>query len=556
MVVRRTVLFILACVVASAAAAQTRTAEPVPRDQIEDAIREGCERIMGTQRGDGALVLDTRRFGPGTYYVYPVGVVALGTLALQHALPHLKGETATRARESRRKALAWITQHQLEPKTYTSGLVICVLHKEHLGEYGKLVGRYAAMLVLSQHTKGPDAGAWGYDLHLPPGYRLGQNQGRPPARLGRMDHSNTQFAVLGLLFAQHSGFQIPKRTWRLLRKHYVDTQNADGGWGYRSDSRPGSYANMTLASTISLSICEEMLFASDHGECKAPPESGPVNNGLQWISKNLDYDALETYGFYALERLGILSGLSEFGGKSWFDEGVSRLVRDRRWRSHGADSPNQQIGAAFAVLFLSRGLEPIIINKLKRHGTSDWNNAPYDVKHLVEYISSRFQHPKQWRIVTLDAEVDFLVRVPILYMSGYEALEFTAVEKGKLKGYVERGGTIFGMACSGRKAFDKSFRALVAELWPDGELRLLPQTHPIYKHPRPLAVKQKLLGLALKQGQGRLGVIYSPYDMCCRWHKGGTRAKAVFDVGTNIFFYVDKIASNGSAAAPHAATPE
>ncbi|GAG01654.1 unnamed protein product, partial [marine sediment metagenome] len=264
-----------------------------------------------------------------------------------------------------------------------------------------------------------------------------------------------------------------------------------------------------------------MLFAGDHRQCKAPPESGPVNNGIKWISENVDYDRLETYGFYALERLGILSGLSEFGGKPWFDEGASRLVRNRSWRSHGASSSGQQIGAAFAVLFLSRGLEPIIINKLKRHGTNDWNNDPYAIKHLVEYISSRFQHPKQWRIVTLDADVDFLLRVPILYINGHEALKFTAAEKTKLKEYVGRGGTVFGMACCGKKAFDESFRALVAELWPEGELRDLPKTHPIYKHPRPLAVKQKLLGLALKQSQGRLGVIYSPHDLCCRWHKGG-----------------------------------
>ena len=554
MTVRRVIPVLLACAVSGVAAAQPRTTGPVPRDRIEDAIREGCERIMATQRPDGAFVLDERRFGPGGDYVYPLGVVSLGVLALQHALPHLKGDTASRAREAVRMGLAWITQHALETKTYSAGLAVCVLHMDHPDKHRKLIGDYAAMLILSQHREGLDTGAWGYDLHLPPRLRARENRD-DPARLGRMDHSNTQFAALGLLFAHYSDFQIPTRTWRLLRKHYLDLQNEDGGWGYRSDARPGSYANMTLASTISLAICEEMLLAGDHSQCKAPPESGPVNRGINWISRNVDYDALETYGFYALERLGILSGLSEFGGKPWFDEGASRLVTNRRWQSHGASSPNQQVGAAFAVLFLSRGLEPIIINKLKRRDTDDWNNDPYDVKHLVEYISSRFQRPKQWRLVTLDADVDFLLRVPILYINGHDALQFTDVEKARLKEYVERGGMLFGMACCGRKPFDESFRALLTELWPGGELVPLPKTHEIYHHPRPLTVTQKLLGLYLKQGQGRLGVVYSPHDLCCRWHKGGSRAKSVFDVGTNLFFYVDKIAPGSTVGTPAAAVP-
>jgi hypothetical protein len=59
----------------------------------------------------------------------------------------------------------------------------------------------------------------------------------------------------------------------------------------------------------------------------------------------------------------------------------------------------------------------------------------------------------------------------------------------------------------------------------------------------------------LENGQGRLGVIYSPYDMCCRWHQGGTRAKPVFDVGTNIFYYVDKVASKTAAKPPAEETP-
>ena len=525
-----------------AAATAARAAEPVPAETIRDAIRQGCERIMRTQRADGALVLDSQRFG-GTEYFYPVGTVALGVLALQHAVPHLEGETAVRARESVRKALAWIEQRLPEQKTYSAGLALSILYRDDPRRHQRMIGEYASMLVLSQHRTGRDTGFWGYYLYPAPGRPPQPDLPKPGEALDRGDHSNTQFAVLGLIAADQSGFQIPARTWELLARHFVQFQNADGGWGYGpAGNLDASYANMTLVNTIGLKICEEMLFAGGHNVCKPLPENPVVDKGLDWITANVNYDNLETYGLYAVERLGILSGLSEIGGRPWFDEGARRLVADRAWRAHGAYQPDQQIGAAFAVLFLSRGLEPVIVNKLKRAGTDDWNNDAYDVKHLVEYVSTRFQLPKQWRIVTLQTDVDYLLRVPILYISGHEALKFTDQEKQKLKEYVERGGTILGMACCGRRMFDESFRALVGELWPGSELAPLPKTHAIYVHPRPLAQRPLLLGMALANGQGRLGVIYSPYDLCCRWHTGGTRAKPVFDVGANIYFYVDKTA--------------
>lgn len=520
-------------------------ADAIPREKIQDAIREGVERIIKTQRADGAYILDSRRFNETTAgYTYAIGVVGLGVLAVEHALPHLEGDLAVRARESVSNAIKYIRQRKLERKTYSAAMGICALYSDHPKKHSKMIGDYAEMLVISQHRDLPDLGAWGYYLHPPLRIlRREQKNLRNLRKLGPQDHSNTQFAVLGLLFAHRSGYQVPKKVWQRLGKHLRDTQKKDGGWAYRTTGTRKSYANMTLACTISLAICEEMLFAKGRHQCKPPARSGAVQRGIDWISSNLNYGSLETYGFYATERLGILSGRSEFGGKSWFDEGAKRLLANRKWPSHGAYQSDQQIGAALAVLFLSRGLEPVIFNKLERKGTDDWNNDPYDVKHLTEYISKRFQHPKQWRIVTLDADVDFLARVPILFVSGHNALKFDAPEKAKLKEYVQRGGTIFGMACCGKPAFDKSFRELVAELWPEEKLDLLTKTHAIYSNPRPLRTQPKLLGLALPDHGGRLGVIYSPYDLCCKWQKGGSRAKPHFDLGTNLFFYVDKIGS-------------
>ena len=535
---------VLALVTLAALGRTCRAGEPVPLEDIRNAIGEGCEEILSTQRPDGALVLSEKLFGPGRVKgskVFPVGVTALGVLALQHAEPHLTGDLAARTRIAINKAMGWLSQQPPELMTYSAGTTIDALCMDSPRKRQRLINTYAKLLVLSQNTTGYNRGFWGY--RLLPGRQRGTNRPRTTLPLlagGQADHSNTQFAVLGLLHAARAGFQVPKSTWRELRKHYLRVQKPDGGWHYGWEKgKRGSYANMTLVCTISLMICNEMLVETDRHQCKMLPEDPAVQKGREWLAGNLSIDSVDAYGMYALERYGILSGYGEISGKDWFNEGARTLLRKRHWRCPQVSGP-QKIGTAFAVLFLSRGLEPIILNKLEhRH---DWNNDRYDVKHLTEYISTRFQRPVQWRIVTLAADVDFLLRVPILCFNGHEALEFTDAEKRKLKEYVDRGGTIFATACCGRKPFDESFRALVAELWPEGQLNELPKNHPIHTTPRALRVKQKLLGLALEGGQGRLGVIYSPYDMCCRWHKGGSRAKSVFDVGANIYFYVTKVA--------------
>ena len=206
------------------------------------------------------------------------------------------------------------------------------------------------------------------------------------------------------------------------------------------------------------------------------------------------------------------------------------------------------VAECWAVLFLARGLEPIIINKLQRPG-NDWNLDPYDIKHLVEYISGKFQHDKQWRIVTMEASVEHLLKVPILYMNGHEALEFNDQEKAKLREYVEKGGTILGEACCGHKAFDRSFRALIKELWPDREMIRLPKGHIIYTTPGIVRNSPLLLGLPMGDGQqGRLGVIYSPYDHSCRWCVGGKKGRNSFTLGANIYFYVTKVGRRLAAA--------
>jgi hypothetical protein len=121
-----------------------------------------------------------------------------------------------------------------------------------------------------------------------------------------------------------------------------------------------------------------------------------------------------------------------------------------------------------------------------------------------------------------------------------------------LREYVEQGGFIFaeasdGYGCDG-KAFDRSFRELMADLFPDSPLRLLPPDHAVWyaqkkvdpDHLRPL------YGI---DACCRTSVVYCPETLSCFWELGSERRRdeypdeirreieACLNIGTNVLAY-------------------
>ncbi len=517
-------------------------AEEPTLEETQQTIGVGVDAILGAQKPDGSFVL-IKMWAEH----YRIGSTGLAVLALQHARPHVRGDQSARVNEAIKKGLAFITQARPEQMTYSAGFAILALVKEDPKGYAKPIGFYADYLAHNQHRSGQFAGMWGYTLKDPAGKApafvdgVGYNWG---------DRSNMQLALLALYTAGRAGYQVPREVWLLAREHYVRTQFANGGWSYSPNTDHGygePYFNITAASTVSLFLCDEMLLSAKHAQCVAPSGSETIEKGLRWVQtnwgKNIGGPAggpiwPDTYGLYALERLGIIMGRANIGDKDWFREGSREIVARKQWASFMG---TPEVSACFAVLFLSRGLEPIIINKLERKGASDWNNDPYEVKHLTEYISEKYQKPVQWRIVTLDAPVETLSRAPILYVSGHRKLELTDAEKAALRGFVKAGGTILGAACCAKKEFDESFRAAMSDTL-GGTFARIPATHRLYVR---IAGKEGVAGpkpeiwfLSEDAGQGRPLVIYLPHDVCCRWHTGGSEAKDAFSVGAGIYLYV------------------
>jgi len=506
----------------------------VSRAEIEAAIERMAKGIVSGQKAEGYWAYES---GGVVDVEYRIGYTALMVLSLQHS-----GCKAPEVQQAIAKGLSFILQQEPEPKTYSAGLVQQVLYFDRAREHKKWVAGYAWMLCGGQKVSGPNAGLWSYQLPaLPAGWaKTGPGEYTPFVSWAG-DNSNGQFGILGLTYSEKAGYQIPREVWERATAYYLQAQHADGGWDYQSQKyrdaqkqpvagNHDSTMSMTLAGTVSIYLCEEALADKKHRQCVVPPVNKSHEAGMKWIADHWDMQK-SPYAWYAAERLGLLTGYSEFGGHDWYQEGVEALIRG----VGGTHSANH----AFILLFLSRGRNPIIINKLKREG--DWNRHRYDISHLIEHISGPWQKPCQWRIVTLDSSVDMLKKVPILWISGHDALKFTDAEKTKLKEYVEKGGTILGEACCSSGAFDASFKSLVKELWPENSLNPLPKSHAIYTDFRDLPKKPAMMGMAMEGGQGRLGVLYLTNGISCNWEVGGARGKEWLAVGACIYLYVDKV---------------
>ena len=108
--------------------------------------------------------------------------------------------------------------------------------------------------------------------------------------------------------------------------------------------------------------------------------------------------------------------------------------------------------------------------------------------NLTRYVESRWKRDLTWQVVDLRlASVEDLLQTPVLYFCGSQSPlpEEPAERKElaqKLRDYLDRGGFLFAEAYCGGAGFDRGFRELMRQVFPEPEykLRLLEPEHPIW----------------------------------------------------------------------------
>ncbi|MGQ0634475.1 MAG: DUF4159 domain-containing protein [Planctomycetaceae bacterium] len=570
---RRLVRLVLAIVLCLACGARAQAAEVTWRAAI-DAIDRAKHYLLKMQRSDGSWRLDSNGDA------FPIGVTCVSLLALLNT-----GMTAE-DREIQR-GLRWL-RDQKPTMTYEISLMIQALAAAKDGRRDALnVDKLVSLLEQTQIKGGDNDGLWSY------------GPGRGAIGLSG-DRSNAQFAILGLREAQEMGVPVKLDVWRRARNHWIATQNPDGGWSYTGRGA-GTTGSMTVAGIASLVITEAMLKAEQKELnpdgtpvcCADDPPDKALEDACRWLGNNFSVrqnpggNMWLLYYLYGLERAGRFSGRRFFvnnrGDKhDWYREGAEHLVavQDRlsgAWRGVGQMESDPVLGTGLSLMFMSKGLAPVLINKLQ-YGSrgegargvvaSDWNRHKNDVRNLTQHITGLDKWPKllNWQIVDVSqASVRDLLQAPIVFFNGTDPPRFTQEDLALLKEYVLQGGFLFVVNGCKSAAFDEGFRDMVRQMYPQSEaqLRKLDASHPVFRAEYNLLDRESGEPSAELWGVDvgcRTSIIYSPDDISCLWDKWtsfaiphrpqalNTMITKAMRVGVNVVAYVtgrelfDKIA--------------
>ncbi|OGV62684.1 MAG: hypothetical protein A3K19_30995 [Lentisphaerae bacterium RIFOXYB12_FULL_65_16] len=183
-----------------------------------------------------------------------------------------------------------------------------------------------------------------------------------------------------------------------------------------------------------------------------------------------------------------------------------------------------------------------------------WKTRDAGLSMLLNSFHEQTKTPVRFAREEVALDSPRLFEVPFVYMTGHQDFELTTAERANLRQFLLRGGILFGEACCGRDAFDRSFRREMATVLTGQKLERLPETHPLYQFPNQVGGVQPRPALARKLNadgrippvlygatiDGNLGVIYSPQGLCCGWelaqcpYCSGVSSQDALALGVNI----------------------
>lgn len=321
----------------------------------------------------------------------------------------------------------------------------------------------------------------------------------------QIDLSVSQYGVLGMWACAQLGVEVPGgdprrpqgNYWQMVEMKWRALQDkAKGGWAYRGDS--SITPSMTAAGVATLFITQDYLRSSSGVNCQGNQRSPEIEKGVDYLAEHFpsllaDGNVPDRhYTLYGIERIGVASGLKYLNNVDWYQAGADFLVRTQAkngsWEGQEAD----EIPTSFSLLFLARGREPVMMNKLKYDiiGPSKdkplegfWNQRSRDVANATRFVGRQTERALNWQILDMNlAGAADLRDAPIAYMSGSQTFNLAPEQIARLKQYIEEGGMlVFNPDCA-RRQFSTSAIKLMKEMFPDYEFRPLPETHPVFRN--------------------------------------------------------------------------
>jgi hypothetical protein len=536
-------LIVVACAVLSRPSAAQQPEADVNAAQVRESIARGVRFLRDRQEKRTGSWSEQQGFPEG-------GISALCTLALLNSGVPVDDPVMV-------SALNYVRKPKDSRRTYSVSLETMVLCTATPEKDRLLIRQNVAWLQRNQVPEGVHSGAWSYAADPPTG-----------------DPSNTQFALLGLYEAERIGVDVPDVVWRRSLGYWTRLQREDGSWAYNpQDVSRGSMTCAGIASTIiALGQVSEGDAKIQNGQvlcCQPQADHSIPTRGLQWLARNFSVTTNPTdaqgrgrafdqtylfYYLYGMERVGRMTANRFIGDHDWYREGAQMLLKNQdrltgAWKGSGGGESNPDIATSLALLFLSKGRRPVVAAKLKLNDDADWNRHRSDLAHLTRHVERRWRRDLTWQVVDGQAaSLEDLLQTPVLYLCGRDELKLTAAQKQLLKDYIEQGGFIFAESCCQGNGFDRDFRQLMAELFPDSPLRLLPPDHPIWyaEQKVPSEHLRPLLGV---DACCRTSIVYCPEELSCYWELAAPRVmddlpqnisdeiQATLAIGANVLTY-------------------
>lgn len=117
------------------------------------------------------------------------------------------------------------------------------------------------------------------------------------------------------------------------------------------------------------------------------------------------------------------------------------------------------------------------VARLQYSGGGDWYANPSSLPNLHDGLSRRVGLPTVERDLAMTLDDERLYRYPLLYATGHGIIRPGPGDVQRLRRYLDAGGFLW---VDDNYGIDESFRALVADLYPDAELVPIGSEHPIY----------------------------------------------------------------------------
>lgn len=523
----------------------------LPRAASAQITAEQVRRAIAT----GSAFLKDRQLESGSWGEWEGqrgGITALVTLALIESGVPVTDPVIQKGLEFLRSVPA------ADRRVYSTSLIIMALCRAQPERDRGLIQDHVRWLESAQLSNEPGLGGWSY-----------------ADRNGSPDNSNSQFAILALHEAVQADITVSKEVWDRAARYWIANQHSSGGWGYREGDAPSG--SMTCAGISSMVIIEENRERPTPATvdqidcCQGESLDGALERALAFWGERFSARRNPTppndigasylfYYLYGVERAGRLSGRRYFGEHDWYREAGEQILALQKpitgaWvgTNNNIAESTPELSTSFALLFLSKGRWPVVAAKYRYDNDNRWDAHPQGLTFLVRNVERSWDQHLTWQVVDgRNAEVNDLLQSPVLMISGRDSLALSAEQKQRLREYVQQGGFIFAWANSSASCdasnFDRDFRALMAELFPESPLQVLGPEHPIWSADQRILpdAKRPLYGV---QACCRTSIVYCPADLACLWSWAQTSQRqrlsqevrdevnAVNQLGINVLTY-------------------